>query len=168
MGSCYLWSWSLRSTESSWDHLVKNKVNDAMGSQGVKWGNVIDVWQCLIWIASPVSIDRTSFSFKCRTTRKGSDFFGAEGFVVLKPPNFWKRNPKKIPVTKGCFGGRSLLRGIVSTIELQVRHGCLGQLGDLHFPFHVVKGCEIHIPSWLQSLCLDKSEKTKHCEAQGK
>ncbi len=104
-----------------------------MGSQGVKWVNVIDVWQCLIWIASPVSIDRTSFSFKCRTTRKGSDFFGAEGFVVLKPANFWKKHPKKIPVTKGCFGGRSLLRGIVSTIELQVRHGCLGQLGDLHF-----------------------------------
>ena len=26
VGSCYLWSWSLRSTESSWDHLVKNKM----------------------------------------------------------------------------------------------------------------------------------------------
>lgn len=54
--------------------------NDAMGSQGLKWGNQIHVWQCLIWIAYPLSIDRTSFSFKCRIPRKGSGFFGAKGF----------------------------------------------------------------------------------------
>lgn len=30
-----------------------------------------------------------------------------------------------------------------------------------------VRDCEIHIPSWLQSLCLDKSEKTKHGKPQG-
>ena len=29
-------------------------------------------------------------------------------------------------VTKSCFGGCSLLRGIVSTVELQMRHRCLG------------------------------------------
>lgn len=28
-------------------------------------------------------------------------------------------------VTKSCFGGCSLLRGIVSTVELQMRHRCL-------------------------------------------
>ena len=47
------------------------------GITGVKMGNQIHVWQCLIWIAS---IDRMSFSFKCRIPRKGSGSFGAKGF----------------------------------------------------------------------------------------
>lgn len=106
-GSCYLSSWSLRSTESFWDHLNQLRSGMMQKETGETWVK---------------SLAGTTLEFRQQHLHWSILILGSSTnlYYSLLQKQLIRR------VTKSCFGGCSLLRGIVSTVELQMRHRCLG------------------------------------------